>query len=115
MIYDRQIGGYLISGVFIDLQEVTHYTVHTDLNPGASGAVKMSKAEVVELVENSGLPVYVWEWNYEQARFLQGKQVNCNLDYHRNKYLWINEKDPKTKNLKHLIRMNWFQLAFKKD
>lgn len=38
-----------------------------------------------------------------------GKTVNCNTDYNGNKYLWINEKDRATKDLKHLIKMNWFE------
>lgn|GEM_PF-6887819 len=104
--------GYLISAVFIPFQEVTHYMVHEHLNPGASGARIMTKNAVIDLVENSGLPVYVWEWCYDTGRFKVGKQVNCNLDYKQNKYLWINTKDPKTKDLKHLIKMDWFQTAF---
>lgn len=100
--------GYFISAVFMPMQEVTHYMVHKHLDPGVTGGKLMTKSAVVDLVENSGLPVYVWEWNYEQGCFLVGKQVNCSLDYHQNKYLWINTKDPKTKNLKHLIKMNWF-------
>lgn len=108
MIHVAPHTAYFISAVFIDLQEVTHYMVHKHLDPGVSGAEKMTKAEVVDLIENSGLPVFVWEWNYDAGRFLVGKKVNCNLDYHQKKYLWINEKDPKTKDLKHLIKMNWF-------
>lgn len=114
MIHAKPNAGYLISAVFIPLQEITHYMVHEYLDPGASGATVMSKAKVVDLVENSGLPVYIWEWNYEAGRFEIGKQVKCNIDYQQNKYLWINEKDPKTKNLKHLIKMEWFVPAFKK-
>jgi len=108
MINAKPHTGYLISAVFISLQEVTHYMVHEHLDPGVTAATKMTKDEVVNLVENSGLPVYVWEWNYEAGRFIVGKQVNCNVDFNKNKYLWINTKDPNTKNLKHLIRMNWF-------
>jgi len=100
--------GYLISAVFIPLQDVTHYMVHKHLNPGMSIAVKISKAEVIDLVENSGLPVCILEWNYEAGRFFIGKQVKCNMDYNGKKYLWINAKDPKTKDLKHLIKMDWF-------
>lgn len=99
--------GYFISAVFMPLKDVTHYIVHKHLDPGVSGGIKMSKAEVCDLVENSGLPVFTWEWSYEMARFLMGKRVNCNLDYHQNKYLWINTKDPKTKDLRHLIKMDW--------
>lgn len=115
MINAKPHSGYLISAVFIPLQEVTHYMVHKHFDPGVSGAVKMSKADVIDLVEKSGMPVNVWEWNYEHARFLIGKQVNCNLDYNQNKYLWINTKDRSTKDLKHLIKMNWFETElFKK-
>nr|WP_322625661.1 hypothetical protein [uncultured Flavobacterium sp.] len=104
--------GYLISSVFIPLQEPTHYMVHQYLDPGVSGGIKMSKDDVIALVETSGMPVYVWLWNYEQGRFVIGKQVKCNVDYSGAKYLWINEKDPATKNLKHLIKIEWFQAAF---
>ena len=112
MIHPLPHTGYLISGVVIDMQEVTHYMVHQHLDPGVSGALKMSKADVIDLVENSGLPVFVWEWNYHAGQFMTGKKVNCSLDYNKNKYLWINTKDPKTKNLKHLIRVNWFHTEF---
>lgn len=106
--------GYLISAVFIPLQEVTHYMVHEHLNPGATGAIKMCKDDVVKLVERSGMPVHVWEWSYSAGRFVMGKQVNCSTDYNGNKYLWINTKDPATKDLKHLIKMGWYETAFTK-
>jgi len=66
--------GYFITGVFIDITEVTHYVVHKHLDPGVTGGRKMSKQEVIELIETSGLPVFVWLWNYEEGRFLLGKQ-----------------------------------------
>lgn len=100
--------GYFISAVYMSLQDVTHYIVHKHLDPGVSGGEKMSKAEVIELVENSGLPVFVWQWNYDTGCFNTGKQVNCNIDYNQKKYLWINAKDTKTKDLKHLIKIDWF-------
>lgn len=109
MITPPPHSGYLISAVFIDITEVTHYVVYKYFNPGVSGGYKMAKQEVINLVESSGLPVFIWEWNYEMGRFVIGKQVNCALDYNKNKYLWINTKDPKTKNLKHLIKMEWFK------
>lgn len=99
---------YLISSIYVELQDVTHYTVHKHLDPGISPGNKLSKEEVVVLVECSGLPVYVLEWDYERGNFDIGKQVNCNLDYKGKKYLWINAKDPKTRDLRHLIKMNWF-------
>ena len=111
MINAKPHSEYFISAVFISLQEVTHYMVHEHLNPGVSGATKMTKQEVITLVENSGMPVFIWEWNYELGRFVKGKQVNCNLDYNNNQYLWINARDPSTKDLKHLIKMDWFNLS----
>ena len=110
MINPNPHTGYFISGVFIALQEVTDYMVHEYLNPGVTAGVKMSISDVINLVENSGLPVFVWEWNYESGIFIAGKQVNCAIDYNQHKYLWINAKDPSTKNLKHLIKMNWFNI-----
>jgi hypothetical protein len=116
MITPNPHTGYFITGVFIAITEVTHYVVHQYLDPGVGAGYKMSKAEVLDLIENSGLPVSVWEWNYEEGHFVLGKQVNVAIDYHQNKYLWINAKDPKTKNLKHLIRMDWFSnVEFKAD
>lgn len=111
MITPKTHSGYLISAVFIPLQDVTHYIVHKHLNPGVGVGIKMSKDEIIDIIENSGLPVNVWQWNYESGKFEIAKTVNCNEDYNGNKYLWINEKDPATKDLKHLIKMNWFEVT----
>lgn len=109
MIHAKHHSSYYISAIFMSLNDITHYIVHKNFDPGVSGGEKLSKEEVINLVENSGLPVYVWLWGYDQGCFIQGQQVNCNLDYNNNKYLWINAKDPKTKDLRHLIKMEWLK------
>jgi len=101
--------GYLVSAVSIPIQEPTHYMVHKHLDPGVSEAAKLSKEELIALVEQSGLPVYVWLWDYTLQRFVIGKQVHCAVDYQGNKYLWINTKDRATKDLRHLIKIEWFE------
>ena len=109
MIHKPPHTGYLISGIYMDMLEVTHYMVHRHNDPGVSGARKLSKADVVKIIQKSGKPVYVWEWDYSVARFKIGRQVNCAVDYSGNTYLWIIPKDRATKNLRHLIKMNWFE------
>lgn len=98
---------YLISGVYLDLNVVTHYAVHQDYNPGASGSYKLTANQLKALFERPGISVFTWEWNYREGRFLKGQQVFIKK-YNDVFYFYVLPDDWKTKNLRHLIKLNWF-------
>ncbi len=101
---------YLITGIWHDHQfQPLYYSVHEFQNPGVSNSKKMSIAEVIAIIETDGLSVFTWEWDYKKGCFSKGNKVLVGSD-RNGKYLYIEPFDRNTKNLKHLIRVNWFQV-----
>ncbi|WP_298154088.1 hypothetical protein [Flavobacterium sp.] len=94
---------YLISGVWRDYGQVTHYAVHELYDPGVSGIRKFSKEKTIELVISSGLPFYTWEWNYDKGHFEMGEAIHAVHDH----YLWTTSKNEMHKSLGHLISYSW--------
>jgi len=100
---------YLISGVWTDYKsEISHYAVHQLLNPGVSGCKKFTREETIDLVENGGKPFYVFGWDYTKGRFRQGQRIIV-VNGYKEKYLTVESREERTKNLKHLIRISWFE------
>lgn len=100
------LSAYFISGVWYDQGMVSHYALHLFHNPGISVGKKHTKDEVIAIVENSGLPVYVCGWDYKEGRFKTGERVIC-YNGQNGKFLWTESKNESRKNLQHLIKYNW--------
>lgn len=99
---------YYISGIWTDYKnQVSHYSVHRFLNPGVSGGKKVSIEEVIDLMGKTTRPFYVFGWDYKSGQFRQGEQIFVFDGYH-GKMLWTAKKEERTKNLTHLIKLNWF-------
>lgn len=109
MITPPEFTAYLISGIWYDPKgEVSHYAVHKFLNPGVGGCRKLEKSTVIDLVEMSGKPFYIMGWDYNTGKFRQGQQIIL-VNNQTGKYLWTITKEQRTKNLKHLINVSWFE------
>jgi len=105
---------HFISGIWVDHSGiVSHYAVHDFLDPGASGARRLTKYQTIDLVDTEGRVVYVWGWDYKNGRFVQGKQVFCTHGQNGS-YLHHKPFEDRTKNLKHLIKIDWFEPVSKK-
>ena len=107
----KEVDTYFISGVWVSMGKVAYYAVHEFLNPGVGSAKRFSKAEAIFLVEKPEIKVYVWGWDYKSSRFLVGKQIQV-IGGYSGKYLATIPQDDKTKDLKHLINLSWFDRQF---
>jgi len=95
---------YRISGVWKNSNNIiTHYAFHTVGEKSLSRARKTTKAEAIRLLSISGNTAVTWMWNYSQARWRIGEDV----EVVKGKYLRSNPDNTLTDNLKHLIDFNW--------
>ncbi len=86
---------------------ISFYSVHSYINPGITGAVKMTRKDVIDLIER-GIKVYTWHWDYDLARF-KGKHLVKYSNDINGSYLYIEPYEKKTKNLRHLINYSWIK------
>ncbi len=98
---------YRISGVWKDANNViTHYAFHIVGNNSVYRATKTSKAQAIVLIETYGNSATTWIWNYTQARWSIGENVEV-VNGIYGKYLRSNPDDQLTDNLGHLIDFDW--------
>jgi hypothetical protein len=98
---------YKITGVWIDEKGViTHYAFHTVTQTGITRAVKKSKAQAIELLEEKENTAYTRLWNYSKPGWKDGEKVEV-VDGKNGKYLRSNADDKLTDNLGHLIDFDW--------
>lgn len=98
---------YRISGVWKDSNNViTHYAFHTVGEKSSTRAIKKSKAQAIELLETSGNSATTWIWNYEQAVWNNGENVQV-VNGSSGKYLRSDRDNKLTDNLGHLIDFDW--------
>jgi len=110
MITPSPFTAYLISGVWSDhAGVVSHYAVHQFLNPGVSCCKKYSKKELLELMGMTTKPFYVFGWDYKTGGFKQGQKV-VKMEGFSESLIWTEKQEPHTKNLKHLIKVDWFEI-----
>ena len=96
-----------ISGVWkTDNNVITDYAFHTVNEKGTTRAVKKSKTEAVRLLEGYGNSATTWVWNYQNARWDVGENVEV-VNGSNGKYLRSNPDKTKTDNLAHLIDYDW--------
>ena len=96
-----------ISGVWKNDNEViTHYALHTVSENSVSRANKKSKAEAISLLEMPGNTATTWVWNYNNARWNVGENVQV-VNGINGKYLRSNPDNKLTDNLGHLIDFDW--------
>ena len=98
---------YRISGVWKDSNNViTDYAFHTVSETGTTRATKKSKADAIRLLESYGNSATTWVWNYLQAGWNVGENVEV-VNGSNGKYLRSNPDKTKTDNLAHLIDFDW--------
>ena len=98
---------YRISGVWKDANNViTNYAFHTVGESSVSRAIKKSKAQAIELLETRSNTATTWEWNYTQAKWNVGENVEV-VNGINGKYLRSDPDNKLTDNLGHLIDFDW--------
>lgn len=102
------INQYLVSAIFLDMNVVTHFAVHEYYNPGVGGAHKLSMAQMKKLFERDGVSVFIAEWNYQEGKFIIAQQAFMKK-FNENFHFYIEPEDYKTKNLRHLINLSWYE------
>lgn len=98
---------YRITGVWKNANDViTHYAFHTVGESSTSRAVKKSKTDAIELLEQQGNTAVTWVWNYTRAAWAIGETVTV-VNGSNGKYLRSNPDNKLTDNLSHLIDFDW--------
>ncbi|MGN6195359.1 MAG: DUF3892 domain-containing protein [Ginsengibacter sp.] len=98
---------YRISGVWKNANNViTYYAFHTVGENSVSRAIKKSKAQAIALLETSGNTATTWEWNYNQAKWNVGENVEV-VNGLNGKYLRSDPDNKLTDNLGHLLDFDW--------
>ena len=98
---------YRISGVWKDGDTITHYAVHSRTKNIGGGytihhAMKKTKAETIDIVEDSANTVETYIWNYTSASWSVGAPVHV-VGTGANRYLRSNHDNKTKDNLSHLI------------
>lgn len=97
---------YFISGIWTDSEgNPTDYCIHQYSDLGVSRMKKISKERLIGLLTRFGIYAYVFIWDYNKGRFVQGQQVDLVQGISINTVPPIDDH----KGLKHLIRLNWFE------
>lgn len=98
---------FKISGIWKNSDGViTHYTFHTVTNTGITRASKKSKVDAITLLEKKENSAKTWIWNYNQAKFVDGQNVEV-VGNSGNRYLRSDADNKLTDNLAHLIDFDW--------
>lgn len=98
---------FRISGVWKDANNViTHYAFHKVGDNSISRGTKTSKAQAIALLETYGNKATTWVWNYTQAGWTVGEDVEV-VNGYTGKYLRSNPDNKLTDNLSHLIDFDW--------
>jgi hypothetical protein len=98
---------FRISGVWKNANDViTNYTFHTVGESSVSRATKKTKAQAIALLEMHGNIATTWVWNYTQAKWNVGENVEV-VNGSNGKYLRSNPDNKLTDNLGHLIDFDW--------
>lgn len=99
----KPITEHYVSGVWNNHgAQPEFFAVHDFLNPGVSGARKLSKAELIKLISTEGFSVYTWIWDYSAQLFKRGRKIQV-----IGEQLNTIPADTKHKDLRHLIHLNW--------
>ncbi|AWH84107.1 hypothetical protein HYN59_02825 [Flavobacterium album] len=96
---------YRISGVWKPGNEITHYAVHEGTLNTLKRSTRMSKADTIQLVRNSGNSVKTILWDYTNAKWKLGQKVHATTGI--NGYLHTDPNSTVTDNLQHLIDYDW--------
>ncbi|WP_312824887.1 DUF3892 domain-containing protein [Epilithonimonas sp.] len=105
---------YAISGVWKDSNSViTHYAVHT-VNIAENTfrkAKKYTKAQAVQLLDNSLNSARTLIWNYSTERWNWGSKIDV-VGSNSNRYLRTIQDSTERNNLAHLINYGWITNNF---
>ncbi|UMY64665.1 MULTISPECIES: hypothetical protein [unclassified Flavobacterium] len=105
--YKKPVTICFISGIWTESNRVTHYAIHKFLDPGVTAPAKLTLEQVVEVIEKYKRRIFTWEWSYEAGRFLEGKEVFFKRN-ERGCYLYTAPYEARTKNLRHLLNLSWY-------
>lgn len=98
---------YRISGVWKNSNNViTHYAFHTINENSVTRATKKSKEQAIELLETKGNTATTWVWDYKQAKWSVGENVQV-VQGNNGKYLRSDPDNKLSDNLGHLIDFDW--------
>lgn len=104
------MANYKISGVWKNGNNaITHYAVHTVGEKDTSKAEKMSKIEVVALLDKRGITAYTWVWDYIKGKWGMGEKVEV-VHASSGKYLRTDPDRKATDNLAHLPDFDWVSI-----
>jgi hypothetical protein len=98
---------FRISGVWKDSNNVIAYYAFHKVNDNSVGrAIKTAKFQAIQILETPGNSAVTWVWNYSQAKWNIGEQVEV-VNGSSGKYLRSNPDNKLTDNLEHLIDFDW--------
>ena len=98
---------YRISGVWKNSNNViTAYAFHEVTNGCTGKSVRKTKVEAISLLEKPGNYATTWVWNYNQASWNVGEEVQV-IEGDKGKYLRSNSDTQTTDNLAHLMDFDW--------
>ena len=69
------MAAFIISGIWKNNDNVTHYAIHRVTLEGISNAEKISKEEAILLVGAKANSVVTWIWNYKRGIWDVGQNV----------------------------------------
>ncbi|HBV15795.1 DUF3892 domain-containing protein [Chryseobacterium carnipullorum] len=103
------MANYAISGVWKDSNNViTHYAIHTVniTENNFQKAIKYTKAQAIQLLDNSVNSARTLIWNYSTERWNWGTTIDV-VGSAANKYLRTVQDSTERNNLAHLINYGW--------
>ena len=97
---------YLISGIWLSGEHISHVMLHTDTDTTFSAGRKATEAEVIALLK---IPksIKTIKWNYKDAKW----EIGAKVDYakaNNREYLRTDHNLTESDNLRHLINMSGF-------
>ena len=99
---------YRISGFWKDTTGViAHYAVHIIYERTMTRAQKLSKEEVIRLVNDPGNTTFTWLWDYDTNAWRDDEKIFVARQGLK-KILRCASNSNKTDDLAHLINLDWF-------
>lgn len=103
-----QMSKYLISGYWTNGSDADiYYAVHDVFENTVGKAMKKTKSQVINLLEQKGNSAKTWEWNYSIAKFQIGEPILVKNES-KGKFLSTANESKITCDLLHLLNLGWF-------
>lgn len=96
-----------ISGYWKDTTgAITHYAVHVMYERTIAKAQKLSKEELIRLVDNAGNTAFTWVWDYDTNFWRDAERVTV-ARHGLKKILRCHANNSNKDDLAHLINFDW--------